>query len=120
MEYSAGATPRKYLSAASTNATSVLARATKLHGILVINTTATLYYLKFYDKASAPTVGTDVPVLTIPIPASTTGAGIASAVIGGADGAQFSLGLAFACTAAMVDSDTGNAAVGIAINLFTR
>jgi hypothetical protein len=120
MAYSEGAKPRKFLSAASTNATSVTARATKLHGILVINTTPTLYYLKFYDKASAPTVGTDVPVLTVPIPASATGAGIAAADVGGADGAQFYLGLAFALTAGIADSDTANAATGVAINLFTR
>jgi hypothetical protein len=120
MAYSEGAKPRKYLSAATTNATSVLARAAKLHGMLIINTTATLYYLKFYDKASAPTVGTDVPVMTVPIPASTTGAGIAAADVGGADGVQFYLGLAFALTAGIADADVAAAATGVAINLFTR
>ena len=32
------------------------------------NPTATAAYLKLYNKASAPTVGTDVPVLTITLP----------------------------------------------------
>ena len=117
MPYSEGATPFHYLSAASTNATSVLARHCRLEGVFAINTTATVYYLKFYDKASAPTVGTDVPVLTIPVPASASGAGV---VIPLPQGVKFVAGLAFALTGAAADSDSTNAATGVTINLLAR
>jgi hypothetical protein len=57
-------------SAASTNATSVKASAGQVHCIYAANNAATIAFLKLYNKASAPTVGTDVPVVTIPLPAN--------------------------------------------------
>lgn len=108
-----GATLAKAFSAASTNATSLKASAGTLYGLVAINTTATVYYLKLYDKASAPTVGTDVPVQTYPIAASTSGAGeVIPFPVGGA----FSNGIAWALTAAAADADTGVAATGVTIN----
>jgi hypothetical protein len=65
----------RLLSAASTNATSLKGSAGVLFAIYAINLNAAIRYLKFYNKASAPTVGSDTPVLTLPIPASATGAG---------------------------------------------
>lgn len=117
MPDSEGAQPFHYLSAASTNATSVLARRSRLEQIIAINTTATLYYLKFFDKASAPSLGTDVPVFTVPVPASATGAGV---VISFPSGVRFRLGLAFALTGGVADNDSANAATGVAIDLFAR
>src|SRR5574343_139784 len=104
---SGGATPYKLISAATTNATSVKASAGQLYSIIAIGTTANIRYLKFYNKASAPTVGTDVPVLTIPVPGNTQGAGVA---IHFTVGTVFSTGLAFAITAGVTDADS--AAVG--------
>ena len=75
----------------------------------------TVSYLKIYDKATAPTVGTDVPVLTIPVPTHTQGAGI---VIPIPNGVTFSNGIAIAVTGGVADSDT--TAVGadeVVINL---
>ena len=117
MPYSEGATPFHYLSAASTNATSVLARHCRLEGVFAINTTAVVYYLKFYDKASAPTVGTDTPVFTVPVPGATGGAGV---VVPFPGAVFFKNGLAFALTGALADLDTTNAATGVAIDLFAR
>jgi hypothetical protein len=57
-------------SAASTNATSVKASAGQLHSLYVANNGATIAFLKLYNKASAPTVGTDVPLVTIALPIS--------------------------------------------------
>lgn len=102
-----GATPYKLISGATTNATSVKASAGQLYSIVAIGTTANIRYLKFYNKASAPTVGTDVPVLTIPIPGNTQGAGVA---IHFTVGTTFSTGIAFAITAGVADNDS--AAVG--------
>ena len=52
------------VSAATTNATSVKASAGIINDIVVGNNGAGVAYFKLYDKASAPTVGTDTPVAT--------------------------------------------------------
>ena len=54
----------------TTNATSAKASAGKLFSVNGYNSSATVTYLKFYDKATAPTVGTDTPVLTYALPAT--------------------------------------------------
>lgn len=56
--------------AATTNATSAKASAGRLYGVNGLNAAAAVRYIKFYDKATAPTVGTDVPVLTLALAAS--------------------------------------------------
>lgn len=109
-----GCTPAKTLSAASTNATSVKASAGTLCSLNLINTTATLYYLKLYDKATAATCNSDTVLQTIPVPASTTGAGIAVNL--GPFGTAFTLGITFCLTGGIADNDNTNAATGVAIN----
>src|SRR5581483_5493004 len=64
------ATKARVKSAASTNATSVKASAGRLYQIHLCNTSAALKFVKFYNKASAPTVGTDTPVATYPLAAN--------------------------------------------------
>ena len=88
-------------SAASTNATSVKASAGTVYGIVASNTGAAAAFVKLYNKASAPTVGTDVPVLTIPIPASS-----AVSLNMGVLGHRFATGIALAITNLAADSDT--------------
>lgn len=88
-------------SAASTNATVTKASAGTLWSVTVSNINAALRYLKMYDKATAPTVGTDVPVLIIPIPITGT-----VSVNGGSNGIRFATGIAWALTALAADSDT--------------
>ena len=56
-------------SAATTNATSVKTSGGTIYNIVASNTGAAAAYLKIYNKASAPTVGTDIPVHTCVIPA---------------------------------------------------
>lgn len=97
-------TARLLTSAASTNATSVKASAGKLLAISGRNNRTTPVYFKVYNKASAPTVGTDTPVLTEEIPS----------------GSRFSMtfdlylgtGIAYALTTAAADADTGAVASG--------
>lgn len=111
-----GITPAKYISAATTNATSVKASAGKIHSIIAINTVGNIRYLKLYNRASAPTVGTDVPIHTIPIPANVSGAGVAISF--GDIGLAFSTGIAFAITANVADNDaTAIGANDVVINL---
>lgn len=111
-----GATPYKLTSAASTNATSVKGSAAKLYGIQVYNNNAAVRYLKIYNKASAPTVGTDTPIKVIHIPGNTAGAG--SNVPIPSVGISLATGLAFAITTGIADSDTGAVALNeITVNL---
>lgn len=66
----ANAASRIASAAASVNATSAKGSAGNVFKVFGNNVKASVVYLKIYNKATAPTVGTDVPVLTIPIPAS--------------------------------------------------
>jgi hypothetical protein len=89
----------KVLSAASTNATSLKGSAARLYGYALTNTSAALKYVKFYNKATAPTVGTDTPVKTIAIPAGQC------VVVTSDVGVAFSTGLGLAITGAAADND---------------
>jgi hypothetical protein len=95
------ATPYALSAAATTNAVAVKASAGTLFSIICSNTAATTNYLKFYNKASAPTVGTDVPVLTIAVATNQT-----VALELGTLGYRFATGIAIATTLNAVDSDT--------------
>jgi hypothetical protein len=88
-----GTTPYKLISLATTNANVIKAAPGNLYSIVAIGLTSTARFLKLYNKATSPTVGTDVPVMTIPIPANTQGAGIA---IPFSMGVNFPLGI-FPC-----------------------
>lgn len=113
---SGGLTMSKLVSAATTNATSLKASAGQIYGIQVYNTNAAARYLKLYNKASAPTVGTDVPVKVITIPGNTAGAG--SNVSFGDLGVAFATGIAYALTTGAADSDTGAVALSeIIVNI---
>ena len=96
---------RSLLSAATTNATSVKASAGQVYAIYAHNLNAAVRYLKLYNKASAPTVGTDTPVLTLPIPGNTAGAGFVLDT--GGMGIAFATGVALALTTGVADADTG-------------
>ena len=70
------------------------------------NEGATAAYIKLYNKATAPTVGTDVPEMTIPVPAAVSGVpGVATIPIG-FHGFRFALGLGIAITRNAVHTDT--------------
>jgi hypothetical protein len=56
------------ISAASTNATSVKASAGYLYNVTCNNVNAATRYLKLFNLASAPTVGTSTPIRTLAIP----------------------------------------------------
>lgn len=90
----------KTVCAASTNATSVKASAGKVYRIDAFNSDTVGYWVKFYNKASAPTVGTDVPVATKFVPA---GGGF---VIESTVGIPYTTGIALAATLNATDADT--------------
>lgn len=95
-------------SAATTNATSVKASAGRIFVLTATNNGAAVCFLKLYNKASAPTVGTDTPVAVMSIPAN----GVPLVLEYGALGLQFSTGIAFAITNLVGDADTTAIAAG--------
>jgi len=88
-------------SAATTNARTIKASAGTVYSVKASNANAAARYLKLYNTATAPTVGTTVPVLTIPIPAT----GFADVEFGSM-GHRFATGISMALTTGMADSDT--------------
>lgn len=94
-------------SAATTNATSVKTSSAKVSSISASNGGAAAAYLKMYNKASAPTVGTDIPVLVIPIPASSV-----VSLPSGPLSDVYNTGLAYAITNLIADTDTTAVAAG--------
>ena len=96
---------------ASTNSAVVKATAGMLYEITISNPTATAAYVKLYNKATAPTVGTDVPVFT-----QAVAAGATVALSFGQVGKRFATGIGIACTAAAAATDTVVSVAGIQIN----
>lgn len=94
-------------SANTTNATVAKASTGWLTSIVGLNTTGSVIYLKLYNKATSPTVGTDTPVLTIPIAASS----FFSINLNTAP-YYFSTGISYALTGAAADADTTAVAAG--------
>lgn len=99
-----GATPYVLISAASTNATSVKASAGQVYTMYAANNSTSWRYVKLYNKASAPTVGTDTPVQTYGLPPG--GGGVLPVPVG----MSFSLGIAMAITNGIAHAD--NTAIG--------
>lgn len=90
----------KIASTASTNATSVKTSPGRVLGWVLCNTSATIKFFRLYNKASAPTVGTDSPAVIIAIPALTT---LIKTLEGGSG---YNTGIAYAITGAVADLDT--------------
>lgn len=105
------AVTRLVSAAATTNATSAKADPAELYSIIANNTNSALRYLKLYDKASAPTVGTDTPFMTIPLHP------LDSTVVSFSDPVYFKVGLAFALTTGAADADTGALTAGDVVGL---
>lgn len=100
------------VSAASTNGALIITGSKVVGECSVFNPTAALIYVKLYNKATAPTVGTDVPLVTIPVPVN----GLVSLDLGQL-GKRFTLGLGIAITAGPLSSDVAAVAVGAQVSL---
>jgi hypothetical protein len=92
-------------------AASVKASAGALFELSLSIPTATAAYVKLYNKASAPVPASDVPVLTITLPAN-------SAVVQqfGALGKRFATGIALGITGAIGKTDTTATVAGLQIH----
>lgn len=100
-------------SAASTNPTVAKASAGKLFfvsGFYDVGGSAPCF-VKFYDKATAPVVGTDVPILTLPIEAPH------AAFVYDVGGFVFANGIAYGLTTSALDNGSTAVAAGSVLNL---
>lgn len=100
------ATIAKIAAAASTNTTLVKASAGRVLSVEVANVTAATVFLKLYNKASVPVIGTDIPVFVIPV-APNSARSISLAV-----GYAFSAGIAYAITGGAADADASAVTAG--------
>lgn len=97
-----GLTVSRIMSAgASTNATLAKGAAGVVYRISGLNAAASVRYIKVYNKATAPTVGTDTPILTLACAAS------APFSFDLQPGVYFATGIAYALTTGAADADTG-------------
>lgn len=100
---SGGLSASHLVSAATTNATVIKNAAGKVYGVIASNVNAAVRYLKLYDLAVAPTVGTSTVKLTIPMVAGTTGP---LTFVSFPHGIDFSTGISIATTTEATDSGT--------------
>lgn len=101
-----GTLTSKIISAATTNATVVKASAGQVYGIQLSNSGAAWAFVKVYNKATAPTVGTDATIEVIGIPPG------GRCEINRPIGMPFAAGIGLAITAGFADTDTAAVAAG--------
>ena len=95
-----GVVKTKVICAASTNSTSIKGSAGVLYNIEATNSDTVGYYVKLYNKATGPTVGTDVPVAVYYAP---SGGGF---VVEKVNGSWFGTGIALGTSLLATDADT--------------
>ena len=92
----------KVISTTGLNATSVKASSAKMTILHLVNSVATLRYFKLYNKASAPTVGTDTPLITVALSPNAASTFTLPALVG----IDFSIGLSYGITLGVADNNT--------------
>ena len=109
-----GGTGYSYISD-GTDLVSVTDGQTTLYAISCTSIDATVVYIKFYNKATAPDPSAETPVLRFAVPSAATGAGFVWSVPQGID---FSTGLGFALVTGAADADeTAVSANEVMVNL---
>ena len=99
-----------------TDSTNVKNAAGQLFWGFVTNTNASARYIKFYNSASAPTLGSGTPVLTFLVPPGSSGLQITAE-----QGLAFSTGIGYTLSTGAADADTGTVAASeIIVNLGYR
>jgi hypothetical protein len=99
------------VSAGTTNSTNCKNAAGNVYGFRFVNTTGTIYYLRMYNSSSAPTCSSATGFIeSIPIPASTSGAGFAFLE---PMGEAYTTGISFCFTGGSSSTDNTNAATGV-------
>ena len=106
---------------ASTNATNVKNAAGTVYGYTLTNTTTTIYYLRMYNLASAPTCSSATGyVSTIPIPPASAAGGAGGREIQKNIGQAFTTGIGFCVTGGASSTDNTNAATGVFVEILYK
>lgn len=107
----------RLISANSVNSTLVNGYPCYLTGVSAFDVNASPAWLKFYNKATAPTVGTDTPFMTIEVP----GNGVIENIVFPDGGIYFDTGLGFGVTTALADNSTAAVAANeIILNIYYK
>lgn len=102
------------LSAASTNATSCKGSAGNFYGFEIYNTTTTVYYLRLYNTASAPTCSSSTGFIrSIPIPPAGSAGQVGGIVSNLVFPTNYGTGIGYCITGGSSSTDNTNAATGI-------
>lgn len=110
---SGGAAIYRNLNVGATGA-SVKGTPGQAYGYVVGNQAGATRWLKLYNKATAPTVGTDTPVMTVQLPP-----GVSTGQFAISDGIAFGLGIGVGATQLLADADTtAPNANDVVLNLF--
>lgn len=97
--------------AATTNSTVLKVGTGSLYELTISNTTAAPVYVKLYNKATGPTVGTDIPISTHLIPANAD-----VTLEFGPIGKRFAAGIALATTAGIAATDVQAIGAGVQVS----
>lgn len=102
------------VSAASTNSTNCKASPGNWYGYDLINTTTTIYYLRLYNTAAAPTCSSPTGFIrSIPIPPAGAAGGASGAIRLTDLAVAYATGISFCLTGGSSSTDNTNAATGI-------
>ncbi len=116
----------KLTTTASTNLTQIGVTSAQITGIVATSISTTMAFMKFYwgnsltfsSNKDTPTVGTDVPAMTVGIPVGTaTSPTNVITTWGESAGPRGNGDLFIAVTGTVADSDTSNAPAGIVITV---
>ena len=88
-------------SAATTNAANLKNSAGTVWSVVAYNASASPRYVKLYNLATAPTVGTTVPAMVLAVPATST-----VQFDGGTNGIRFATGIGIGIVTGAADTDT--------------
>lgn len=105
-QYNNGIFAYHLVAAASTNSTLIATGKHTVFSIELGGIGSSPAYVKIYDKATAPTCGTDTPIKTLIIPVSSTAANGAGSNMPFPLGIQVNNGLGICVTGGIADSDT--------------
>jgi len=106
-------TIHKVITSATTNEAVIKASAGRLRTFSLVNGTTTVRFVHLYNQSTSPTVGTDVPFVTVTIPPNAE-----SGFRPPQGGLIFSDGIAFSMTMGAADTDATPDAVAAAVTGF--
>lgn len=103
-------------SAATTNSTSMRNAAANLCTLRPLNTTTTIYYLKLYNTASAPTCSSATGLVHVyPVPPAGASGGVGGLSLVEPGGEAYSSGIGYCLVSSGADTSNAAAATGVYI-----